>query len=95
MDGVAPATKELVDEEVRRLLEECYAQAVEALQANRERLDALAHTLVEQETLDEDAAYAAAGLAQGAEPATMVRRETAEFERAPAPRSQPEGAGQR
>jgi cell division protease FtsH len=62
MDGVAPATKELVDAETRRVVEECYGQAVATLRDSRDRLERLARTLLEQETLDEDEAYAAAGI---------------------------------
>ena len=74
-DGVAPATKELVDVEVRRLVEECYADAVDTLRSNRERLDRLAHTLFERETLDEDEAYAAAGVSREMAPAAVARGE--------------------
>jgi cell division protease FtsH len=65
-DGNAPAesTRELVDAEVRRIVDECYAQALERLQENRGRLDSLAQTLLERETLDEGDAYAAAGFDQ-------------------------------
>ena len=31
LDGVAPATKELVDREVRRIVDECYDEAVATL----------------------------------------------------------------
>ena len=61
-DGVAPATKELIDQEVRRLVDDCYGDAVDTLRSNREQLDRLAHTLLERETLNEDEAYAAAGV---------------------------------
>jgi cell division protease FtsH len=70
-DGVAPATKQLVDEEVRRLVEDCYGTAVATLRANRDRLDRLAHTLLERETLGEDEAYAAAGLTREPAPAAV------------------------
>ena len=60
--GPAPATRELVDEEVRTLLAECYEQARATLQANRDRLDRLARALLEHETLDAEQAYAAAGI---------------------------------
>jgi cell division protease FtsH len=65
-DGNAPAesTRELVDSEVRRIVDECYAQALERLEENRERLDSLARALLEHETLDEHDAYAAAGFDQ-------------------------------
>ena len=68
LDNVAPATKELVDTEVRRIIEECYKQALSTLGANRDRLNSLAHALLARETLDEDEAYAAAGLSPGAVP---------------------------
>ena len=60
--GPAPATRELVDAEVRRILGECYEQALDTLRANRDRLDRLARALLEHETLDADQAYAAAGI---------------------------------
>jgi cell division protease FtsH len=58
----APATRELIDREVRRLLEECYAQAREVLERHRDNLDRLARTLLERETLDAEEAYDAAGI---------------------------------
>jgi cell division protease FtsH len=58
-------TLELVDTEVRRIVDECYRQALEQLQANRERLDILARALVEHETLDETDVYRIAGLERG------------------------------
>ena len=68
-DGVAPATREPVDTETRRIIEECYEQALATLRGSRDRLDRLARTLLERETLEEDEAYAAAGLTPGAAPA--------------------------
>ncbi len=62
LDGVAPATRELVDSEVRRIVAECHDEAVATLVSHREQLDRLARVLVEKETLDEDEAYAAAGV---------------------------------
>lgn len=58
----APGTLDAVDLEARRIVEECYAEALQTLRANRARLDALAAELLEHETLDEEAAYAAAGI---------------------------------
>ncbi|HEV2999957.1 MAG TPA: ATP-dependent zinc metalloprotease FtsH [Solirubrobacteraceae bacterium] len=55
------ATRELVDEEVRKIVDECYAAALHRLRENRDRLEMLARTLLEHETLDEEAAYRAAG----------------------------------
>jgi cell division protease FtsH len=77
MDGVAPATRELVDTEARRIIEECYEQAVTTLRGSRDRLDRLARTLLERETLEEDEAYAAAGLSRDNAPAAIARSEAA------------------
>ena len=57
---VSEHTQRLIDEEVRRIVEEAYEQVVPLLEANRDKLDSLARALLEQETLDEDEAYAAA-----------------------------------
>ncbi|MDP9400539.1 MAG: cell division protein FtsH, partial [Actinomycetota bacterium] len=59
--GVSDETRELVDEEVRRIVSECYERARTMLLANRERLEGLAQTLLERETLDEADAYRSAG----------------------------------
>ena len=48
------ATAQLVDAEVKRISDECLAQAVALLEANRTRLDALAHALLEHDTLYAD-----------------------------------------
>jgi cell division protease FtsH len=66
----SPHTQQLVDDEVRRIVDECYVEAVRQLRENRHRLDALAHALLERETLDEADAYAVAGVAR--EPAPAV-----------------------
>jgi cell division protease FtsH len=83
LDGVAPATKELVDVEVRRLVDDCYAEALQTLRDNRERLDRLAHTLFDRETLEEDEAYAAAGVRPEMAPAAVARGEAPGSGRAP------------
>src|SRR6059058_19226 len=59
---VSPDTQRLVDEEVRRIVDECEAEARELLEHNRDKLDSLAHALLEHETLDQADAYEAAGL---------------------------------
>jgi cell division protease FtsH len=69
--GAGPAseaTRELIDQEVRRIVEDCYVRAVAQLRDNRERLDGLARELLARETLDEGAAYAAAGFERGNAP---------------------------
>ena len=75
LDGATPATKELVDREARQIIEDCYQQALDTLRGNRERLDRLAHTLLQRETLEEDDAYAAVGLPRGNAPALIARGE--------------------
>ena len=60
--GPAPTTREVVDVEVRRIIDECYADAIETLRKHRENLDRLAERLLDAETLDQDEAYEAADL---------------------------------
>ena len=59
---VSPDTQKLLDDEVRRIVAEAHDEVVTLLTENRARLDALASALLEHETLDEDDAYAAAGV---------------------------------
>ena len=59
-------TQRLVDEEVRRIVEESHEQVLTLLRENRAKLDSLAEALLEHETLDEDDAYAAAGVTRDA-----------------------------
>ncbi len=59
---VSPDTQRLVDDEVRRIIDESHQQVVDLLRDNRSKLDALAAALLEYETLDEKDAYAAAGV---------------------------------
>ncbi len=55
--GPSPATRELVDSETRRIVEECYVRALALLRENRPKLDALGQALLTRETLDELDAY--------------------------------------
>jgi cell division protease FtsH len=59
--GASEGTRQLVDAEVRRLIDECYSVALGLLHDNRDRLERLADALLERETLDGDEAYLAAG----------------------------------
>ncbi len=70
LDGTGPsqATRELIDAEARRIVDECYGQAVELLRSHRDQLGRLAHALLERESLDTDQAYAAAGVPRSARP---------------------------
>ncbi len=57
------ATSELIDAEVRRIVEECHRDANRLLAEHRTNLDSLAHALLDRESLDEHEVRAAAGLA--------------------------------
>jgi cell division protease FtsH len=59
---VSPETQRLFDDEVRRIVDEAHEQVLTLLRDNRKRLDSLANALLEHETLDEDDAYATAGV---------------------------------
>jgi cell division protease FtsH len=45
-------TARKIDAEVKRILDECYQQALDLLTANRDKLDQLTNLLIERETLD-------------------------------------------
>jgi cell division protease FtsH len=62
MAGVSDELLNTVDEEIRRLIDECYQEAKRLLRENRTRLDSIAEQLLLHETLDEADAYAAAGI---------------------------------
>jgi cell division protease FtsH len=64
-----------VDEEVRRITDECYAEARRLLTANRDRLDSIVDALLAKETLDEAEVYAVAGIDRPA-PAAPRREES-------------------
>ncbi|WP_205696714.1 ATP-dependent zinc metalloprotease FtsH [Conexibacter sp. SYSU D00693] len=92
MPGSEPAseaTRELVDREVRRIVEGCYGRALDELRDHRPQLDALAQALLERETLDEADAYAAAGFERGTAPGDQGPKGMAIAERVDAA---PEGA---
>src|SRR5215211_1043322 len=59
---LSPETQQLFDAEVRRIVDDAHEQVVALLRDNRDRLDSLAQALLEHETLDEEDAYAAAGV---------------------------------
>jgi cell division protease FtsH len=65
---VSPHTQQLVDDEVRRIVDEAHDDVVALLRENRSKLDALATALLEHETLDEEDVYAAAGVERAAKP---------------------------
>jgi cell division protease FtsH len=73
-DGFSLKTRELVDEEVLRLVSESYDAVVALLQDERAKLDALAEALLEHETLDQADAYDVAGIPGVKEAASATER---------------------
>ncbi len=66
--SVSDDTRELVDREVRRIVEGCYGRALRMLREQHERLESLTRALLVKETLDQDDAYRAAGFEPGSAP---------------------------
>jgi cell division protease FtsH len=62
MAGVSDGLLNAVDEEVRRITDECYAEARQLLRAHRAQLDAVVDQLLVHESLNEPEIYAAAGI---------------------------------
>ncbi|MDN3025140.1 ATP-dependent zinc metalloprotease FtsH [Streptomyces sp. S.PB5] len=60
--AAAPQTLDVIDGEMRRIVDECYDEACRKLRDHRGRLDALAQALLENETLEETDAYRIAGI---------------------------------
>ena len=58
----SPQTQYLIDEEVRRIVDEGHVEVTQLLSDHRDQLDSLAHALLQAETLDAPDAYAAAGV---------------------------------
>ncbi|HEX2359558.1 MAG TPA: ATP-dependent zinc metalloprotease FtsH [Solirubrobacterales bacterium] len=59
---VSEPTQELVDREVRRIVDEAERDVTSVLERERDRLEALAEALLERETLDQPEAYEVAGV---------------------------------
>ena len=62
--GISEATALAVDEEVRRIITECHAEARRLLIEHRRALDALAQALLARETLDEEEVLKVTGLSR-------------------------------
>ena len=62
MAGISDGLLDAVDEEVRRITDECYEEARKVLRENRDKLDAIVTQLLARESLDEPEIYAAAGI---------------------------------
>jgi cell division protease FtsH len=60
---ISERTRQRVDDEVKRVVEEAHEEAIRLLTENRGRLDRITEALLREETLDQPQAYAAAGLA--------------------------------
>jgi cell division protease FtsH len=58
----SPPTQQLVDEEVRRIVDGAEQDVIKLLERERGRLDALARALLERETLDQPEVYEVAGV---------------------------------
>jgi cell division protease FtsH len=69
MAGVSDDMLNAIDEEIRRITDECYAEARRLLRENREKLDRIVEQLLARETLEEADVYAAAGIDRPATPA--------------------------
>ena len=53
-NNVSGETAKQIDEKVRRIIDECYATAKKLLVENRDKLDAMAETLMKYETIDSE-----------------------------------------
>lgn len=56
------ATQQVIDEQVRKLIDAAHSDVTDLLARHRDQLETLARALLKSETLDEADAYAAAGL---------------------------------
>jgi cell division protease FtsH len=83
MAGISENLLNVVDEEVRRLVDDCFAEARRLLRENRHKLDAIVERLLASETLDEAEVYAAANIPRASStgataPAVKVARAPAD-----------------
>jgi cell division protease FtsH len=62
-EEISAETQRLIDEEVRQIVSSAHAEVAVLLHEHRAQLDSLVDALFEHETLDQDEAYAAAGVA--------------------------------
>jgi cell division protease FtsH len=84
LPGASPAsgpTQQLVDQEVRRIVDGAEQEVTELLRRERRRLEALARALLERETLDQTEAYERAGI----EPPQLDAEQANAHARPPAP----------
>ena len=62
------STAKLIDDEVKRIADECFAEACRLLEQNRGKLDDLAHALLESDSLNEQQILDVTGLTPPAKP---------------------------
>lgn len=55
-------TAELIDQQVKKMLDDCYKRTIDLLTENRDKLDLLANTLLDKETLYADEVYELLGI---------------------------------
>jgi cell division protease FtsH len=72
MAGISDNLLNIVDDEVRRIVDECYAEARRSLRENRHKLDSIVSELLARETLEEREIYAAAGIDRPLNPKAAV-----------------------
>jgi cell division protease FtsH len=72
MAGVSDALLDTLDEEVRRIIDECDDRAAALLREHRDKLEAIVEQLLIHETLDEPDVYAAAGISRPVEAPTTT-----------------------
>jgi cell division protease FtsH len=72
MAGVSEEMLNALDGEVRRITDECYAEARRLLRENRAKLNRIVEQLLIRETLDEPEVYAAAGIERAESPGKPV-----------------------
>ena len=71
------ATAALIDEEIKRIVDECIAEARRLLADHRQQLDALARALLREESLDESEILEVTGLPPAPAPRTPTAAATA------------------
>ncbi|GAB94267.1 cell division protease FtsH [Kineosphaera limosa] len=71
--GFSDEMLSIADAEVRRIVEECYAEATTKLRAHHGQLDAIVEALLKKETLDEPEVYAAAGIERPPAPVGLLQ----------------------
>ena len=72
---VSESMMEIVDSEIRRIIDEAYTKALDQLEIHRDKLEALTQALLEKETLEETDAYEIAGIMRPVNPNAIAPKE--------------------